>query len=98
MKLLPWNTAFLATRQERKFREASDLADIRLILKWLEKNDCMIKFPRIDQKLRKIYLTALGNLYLNDNETRAMICNTVTPGQMTAALVLNGCSGHFEDD
>ena len=98
MKVLPWHAACISTRQERKTREASDLTDIRVVLKWLAKNNMMIRFPRTDKKMRKMHLSMLGKLYMNHEELRPLISITTTPGQITAALVLNGCSGNFEDD
>ena len=95
MKVLPWHAACISTRQERKTREASDLTDIRVVLKWLAENDMMIKFPRTDKKMRKMHVSMLGKLYMNHEELRPLISSTTTlaklrpPWSSMGALVIS---------
>ncbi|KAJ5711992.1 hypothetical protein N7488_006148 [Penicillium malachiteum] len=85
-KLRPWHKAFYATRHAEKWSAATDLEDIKTILRWLVHKNQGIDFGATSKNTAENFLKILGELYVEVRDVRPLLALTLSADEMRSAL------------
>ncbi|KAJ5614723.1 hypothetical protein N7528_008377 [Penicillium herquei] len=85
-KLRPWHKAFYATRHAEKWRAATDLEDIKTILRWLVHKKQNIDLGATSKNTAENFLKILGDLYVDVRDVRPLLASTLSADEMRSAL------------